>query len=102
MVHLLCLLVAAGALVLAGACDDYSSSWDNPVTYSVSCDDVSCPGASDRSTYTSGGDSAITCTWNCADYGDQYLRYVSLDFWSWDGACYELESEYVADGICNY
>ena len=84
----------------AASCDDTESAWDNPVEYTISCTNVSCPGATDRSTYSSGNDSAITCTWNCADYGDSHLSYVSLDFWSWDGACYELESEFVDSGIC--
>ncbi len=96
--------ILGGCLALSClcGCPGYSSDGTPNVSYSVSCGDVSCPGADDRSTYTSGNNSAITCVWDCADYDGQYGVYVSLDFWAWDGGCYELESEYVSSGICDY
>lgn len=88
------------ALCFAG-CDE--SFWDTgdpgksekggKNLYTLSCDNVKCPSATDRSTYSSGDNDSVTCTWHCAKYKGK-KRYVSLTFWAWDGGCYELDSEY--------
>ena len=73
-----------------------------PVDYTLSCSNVTCPNATDTSNFNSGGSYNFTCTWYCHEYGGFDAAYVSLSFWSWDGGCWELDSEYVdPSGICN-
>ena len=72
----------------------------DPIVPKVSCNSVSCPEADDVSRYTSGNDRNITCVWHCVNYEGQDGVYVSLSYWAWDGGCYQLEDEFVSDGIC--
>lgn len=87
-------LVLAVALMLS-ACGHGNAD------YSVSCHSVTCDGNDDRSDFSVGNDTSITCTWYCVDYEGCGGCYVSKTWWSWDGGCYELDDTYVSDGICD-
>jgi hypothetical protein len=88
-------------LLLLVACEPtgYSDSVDyDSVDYDLSCENVTCYGADDESTFETDGSTAMDCTWYCADY--QGARsYVAITWWSWDGECYVEESVYVSDCI---
>lgn len=77
-----------------------SCEWEDkePKDYIVSCDDVKCPTADDRTTFSSGGDRAVTCIWDCTDYNGEY-RYVDRTWWSWGGECFVEEDVFTADCI---
>lgn len=72
------------------------------VEYERTCETVQCFNTTDTFDYSSLGDRAFTCRWHCADYRGNSSSYVELTFWSWDGGCWELETEFIASGICGY
>lgn len=55
----------------------------------------------DSSEFISGTDHNFDLIWCCADYQGQQDVYVDLSFWSWDNGPWQLENEYVAEGICD-
>ncbi len=69
------------------------------VKYNLSCERVSCPNADDVSVFESGSSKSYSCIWTCAKYKGNSRVYVNLTFWSWDGKCWELDSDYTAGGI---
>lgn len=66
------------------------------VKYTITCNEVLCPGANDSVFRVERG----SCTWNCATYEGQSNRRVVLDFRRRVG-CWQFSVATVSDGSCS-
>lgn len=101
-------IVVAGCLLLVAGCDSGSGidgGSSTLVSYSVDCDTgVTCGNASDTSEIKIGDDRSINCIWQCASYKGQANIYVSIilkENENNEETCWDLEKEYITDGICS-
>ena len=86
-------------LALTG-CDDDD---DDPVAvdFEVACASVSCFNVDVTDSFvTEEGTEFIICEWFCASFRNFDEVFVRLTFERRPDSCFELSSEFVADGIC--
>jgi hypothetical protein len=70
------------------------------VCYNLTCETVKCPYA-ETSSYEDDYGKVFMCEWACADYEGTPNAFVALTFATYNGSCWDLESEYVSDGFCD-
>jgi hypothetical protein len=71
------------------------------VEFTVRCSAVSCFNVDVTDSFiTDDGTEFIICEWFCGDYRAFDDEFVELTFERRPGSCFELRSEFVADGIC--
>jgi hypothetical protein len=89
-----------GAILLFSAvgCDDDDAEF---VDFSVSCSTVNCFNVDEiGSFFDDDGTEHRFCTWYCGNFNDLSEVFVDLVFARPPGGCFELESEFIADGSC--
>ena len=92
-------IVGAILLFSAVGCDDDDDAV--LVDFSVSCSTVSCFNVDETgSFFADDGTEHLFCTWYCGDFNGLSEVFVDLVFERPPGGCFELESEFIADGIC--
>jgi hypothetical protein len=71
------------------------------VDFEVSCASVSCFNVDVTDSFiTDEGTEFIICEWFCASFRAFEDAFVELTFERRPDSCFELRSEFVADGIC--
>ena len=86
-------------LVTALGCDDDDHAV--LVDFSVTCSTVSCFNVDETgSFFADDGTEQLFCTWYCGDIHGFSEVFVDLVFERPPGGCFELASEFIADGIC--
>jgi hypothetical protein len=96
-----CIACLLGAILLFSAvgCDDDDDAVF--VDFSVSCSTVSCFNVDEiGSFFDDDGTEHRFCTWYCGNFNDLSEVFVDLVFERPPGGCFELESEFIADGGC--
>ena len=92
-------LVGAVFLISVSGCDDHHHH--SIVDFSVSCASISCFDVDETTVFiTEDGNEIRTCAWFCADFDVFTDAFVELTFERQTGGCFELVSEFIADGIC--
>ena len=94
----ICLIGLALLLVLTSCDHDRDPV---VVDFEVSCAAVSCLNVDVTDSFiTEEGTEFIVCEWFCARFRDFDEAFVRLIFERRQDSCFELSSEFVADGIC--
>jgi hypothetical protein len=96
----LAIIPAALCLLALGCGKESESERQNTAKYVIEGRNVTCYYTCDTSEFSYGGYHTFTCVWCCADYKDQWDRYVSITFRD-TGSTWVIESEYVSRGICD-
>jgi hypothetical protein len=88
------------SIVLVLACTGCDGDHD-VAEFDVSCTTVSCFNVDSTDSFISDeGTEFIVCTWSCANYRAFEDASVELTFGRRPDGCFELRSEFVADGMC--
>ncbi len=97
--------------VVDGPCAGDAGTWslirvtDSPpeqseVSFELTCDTVTCPGADDVLSISSEQFDSQSCQWFCATHNGEPDRFVLIDFVRLPDGCWQLQSEAVRDGVC--
>ena len=97
--------------VVDGPCAGDAGTWslirvtDSPpdqseVSFELTCDTVTCPGADDVLSITGEQFDFQQCQWFCATHNGVPDQLVLLDFVRLPGGCWQLQSEAVQSGVC--
>lgn len=71
------------------------------VEFGVSCSTVACFNVDETDSFFAvDGTERLFCTWFCADFDGFTGVFVELTFARAANGCFELVSEFIADGIC--